>query len=403
MVAAAWVGISEREFAIAVAQELGVEFADRVQVPALAELSTDMGGMLNMLRKVGAVPLTRDGQVVAFVAIDPAELRNLPIYDGSQSVAISTWSEISKALDQAERALNEEQVLRDQTALKERSKLIASIIEALMREAAAHGSTSVEVLRLDGRGRYQFVTPDGRQGAGSIRADVLGDLFSYLQLFYQAGYLSPKRGEVLIRPIGQESAVRLSWAQPISKLPEATLALDLRTDRSSDDPHSQERGKEDKTPSETSPDLQSTAKEIDGPPSSSSQVRVPILVVDDNPMFCRVLERLLRRDGFEPQFAANGEEALSLLSGFKSYAPKAIVSDLHMPVMNGEEFLRKVRSNTAFAAVPFIMLTSDEDVNAEVSLLARGADAFVSKNRDPRVLCAHIRRLTRSDSILEAA
>jgi two-component system NtrC family sensor kinase len=120
-------------------------------------------------------------------------------------------------------------------------------------------------------------------------------------------------------------------------------------------------------------------------------------------MFCRVLERLLRRDGFEPQFAANGEEALSLLSGFKSYAPKAIVSDLHMPVMNGEEFLRKVRSNTAFAAVPFIMLTSDEDVNAEVSLLARGADAFVSKNRDPRVLCAHIRRLTRSDSILEAA
>jgi hypothetical protein len=49
------------------------------------------------------------------------------------------------------------------------------------------------------------------------------------------------------------------------------------------------------------------------------------------------------------------------------------------------------------------MLTSDDDVDAELQLLASGADAFVSKGKDPRVLTAQVRRLLRRPSLEEAA
>lgn len=130
---------------------------------------------------------------------------------------------------------------------------------------------------------------------------------------------------------------------------------------------------------------------------------MPILVVDDNPMFCRVLERLLERDGFEPHFAPNGSVAWERLASATEFRPRAIVCDLHMPLMNGQELLDKVRSQTWLSDVPFIMLTSDDDVDAELALLARGADAFVSKAKDPRVLCAHIRRLSQRIALQEAA
>jgi DNA-binding response OmpR family regulator len=128
-----------------------------------------------------------------------------------------------------------------------------------------------------------------------------------------------------------------------------------------------------------------------------------ILVVDDNLMFGRVLEKLLKREGFEPSFAGNGAEAYERLTQLVNFVPRVIVCDLHMPVMNGKEFLTRLRADERFKSVPVIMLTSDEDIEAEVGLLESGADAFVSKSKDPRVLCAQIRKLARRADLREAA
>ena len=49
------------------------------------------------------------------------------------------------------------------------------------------------------------------------------------------------------------------------------------------------------------------------------------------------------------------------------------------------------------------MLTSDDGVEAEVAALETGADALVSKTKDPRVLCAQVLRLSKSGSLQEAA
>jgi DNA-binding response OmpR family regulator len=71
--------------------------------------------------------------------------------------------------------------------------------------------------------------------------------------------------------------------------------------------------------------------------------------------------------------------------------------------MNGRELLARLKNDERFKQIPVVMLTSDDDVDAELQLLASGADAFVSKGKDPRVLTAQVRRLLRRPSLEEAA
>ena len=71
--------------------------------------------------------------------------------------------------------------------------------------------------------------------------------------------------------------------------------------------------------------------------------------------------------------------------------------------MNGKDFLQRVKSDERFSSIPVVMLTSDEDVEAELSLLSSGAAAFLSKSKDPRVLSAQIQKLTRGGVLQEAA
>jgi CheY-like chemotaxis protein len=141
---------------------------------------------------------------------------------------------------------------------------------------------------------------------------------------------------------------------------------------------------------------------------ASSEVRqttepVPVLVVDDNPMFCRVLERLLKRENCEVSFAENGVQALEKLTTLIAFTPKVIICDLHMPKMNGREFVSRLKEDPRFRNIPVIMLTSDDGVDAELSMLEVGADALISKSKDPRVLCAQVIRLSKMLALQEAA
>jgi CheY-like chemotaxis protein len=130
---------------------------------------------------------------------------------------------------------------------------------------------------------------------------------------------------------------------------------------------------------------------------------VPVLVVDDNPMFCRVLERLLKRENCEVSFAENGKEAIEKLTTLIAFVPKVIICDLHMPKMNGREFVSRLKEEPRLRHIPVIMLTSDDGVDAELSMLEVGADALISKSKDPRVLCAQVLRLSKLSALQEAA
>jgi CheY-like chemotaxis protein len=403
VLAAAWVGVSEKEFTLAAAQELKVDYHERVPVPELPQQPQDARALLAALRKVGVVPVMEGGSIVRFIAVDPAEVRALPMYDGSVPIGLGAWSDIARALDAAERRVIEDEALQDQSALERRTKLSESLIETIVHEAATHGARSVEIVSSEDRARYQFTTRDGRCGVGNIRQDVIGDITTFLSRYQGSCFVSPKRGEVLVRSLGATGNVRLSWGElettrpqlPSSLPPPSTLgpvAAELPG------PKSQEM-----LPAPVNEDGVVEVPHAARGSESPRGGRLPVLVVDDNPMFCRVLERLLERDGFEPHFAPNGSVAWERLSNASGFKPRAVVCDLHMPLMNGQELLDRVRGQSWLSEVPFIMLTSDDDVDAELALLARGADAFVSKAKDPRVLCAHIRRLSQRVALQEAA
>jgi CheY-like chemotaxis protein len=385
----------------AAAQELKVEFNERVPVPEFGKSPADTRVCLAALRKVGAVPVMESGQIIRFIAVDPAEVRSLPMYDGRTPVGLGTWSDIVRALDLAERRLAEEEALRDQGVLQERSKLSESLVEMILNEVAAHGARSVEIVFSEERSSYQFTTRDGRCGVGNIRRDVIGDINAFLGRFQGSCYRSSKRGEVLVRSLGAAGNLRLSWGEgEITEYPAIPALPSVNSEHSAPQQIALPSSEPPPQPIQKASDR---AKESNESDLKTSHTRLPILVVDDNPMFCRVLERLLERDGFEPHFAPNGAAAWEKLSSASVFQPRAIICDLHMPVMNGQELLDRIRGDARLSAVPFVMLTSDDDVHAELSLLARGADAFVSKSKDPRVLCAHIRRLSERFTLQEAA
>jgi len=82
-----------------------------------------------------------------------------------------------------------------------------------------------------------------------------------------------------------------------------------------------------------------------------------ILVVDDEPLWRRVLDRRLRTAGYEVECVANGALALRRLSGVDPL-PDLILTDLFMPEAGGYEVCAGVRGNPRLATIPIIMMSS---------------------------------------------
>lgn len=118
---------------------------------------------------------------------------------------------------------------------------------------------------------------------------------------------------------------------------------------------------------------------------------IDVVLVDDNDAFGAIVERFLGKNNVTSKRFRNGLEAFSWISSGEGL-PKAIVTDLHMPVMNGFELVRKL-SASEFSAIPIVVLTSDEDPEAEISMIKDGVETFVKKNQDPRLLCLHVQRI----------
>ncbi len=100
-----------------------------------------------------------------------------------------------------------------------------------------------------------------------------------------------------------------------------------------------------------------------------------VLVVDDSRVIRRLLVEILELSGFETCSACDGWEALEV---FQREQPDLLISDLHMPKMNGFELTRKVR---VFSDVPILILTagSDNMVDDRAAAIDAGADSFLMK------------------------
>lgn len=126
-------------------------------------------------------------------------------------------------------------------------------------------------------------------------------------------------------------------------------------------------------------------------------IKAKVLLIDDSLTYRSVVTEILKEKGFDVCTQANGDEALRFLAK-ENYQPDLIICDVHMPVLNGAEFVKKMRDFGA--STPILMLTSDENSSTEIMLAEIGADACVKKSEDPQILIAWCRRLTRKLSLI---
>lgn len=97
-----------------------------------------------------------------------------------------------------------------------------------------------------------------------------------------------------------------------------------------------------------------------------------ILAVDDEPHMRRLLEISLRQAGYRALSAGNGREALALID---AQQVDLIVSDLHMPGMNGLQLLESVRKQ--YERLPFIMVTAQGEIRTAVEAMKLGASDYI--------------------------
>jgi two-component system response regulator ResD len=114
-----------------------------------------------------------------------------------------------------------------------------------------------------------------------------------------------------------------------------------------------------------------------------------ILVVDDDVTVAEVVERYLRREGFEVETVHDGRVALDRAL---ARPPDLVVLDLMLPGIDGLDVCRRLR---ALAPVPIIMLTARGDEGDRIVGLELGADDYVAKPFSPKELVARVRAVLR--------
>lgn len=114
-----------------------------------------------------------------------------------------------------------------------------------------------------------------------------------------------------------------------------------------------------------------------------------IMLVEDDARLADLVKEYLADYEFEVDVVCRGDQALDR---FRTTQPDAVVLDLMLPGLDGMVVCRQIRE---ISNVPLLILTAREDKFDEVSGLEQGADDYVNKPIQPRVLLARLRALVR--------
>lgn len=118
-----------------------------------------------------------------------------------------------------------------------------------------------------------------------------------------------------------------------------------------------------------------------------------IVVVDDTTSNRQLYSKLLTLAGYQVRCAATGSESLRLIAEEK---PDLVLLDYMMPGMNGVEVLQHLRSGSATRDVPVIILTASVSTEDIGNALGSGANDYISKPVDSRILLTRIRSIIRA-------
>lgn len=124
-----------------------------------------------------------------------------------------------------------------------------------------------------------------------------------------------------------------------------------------------------------------------------------LLLIDDDESTLLIVSKYLNKSGYKTHTAKNGQDAISILNNEKNIS--LVIVDVVMPVMDGVEFCRFVRSNEHYRHVPILMLTAMSDITDKFMGFDAGADDYLTKPFEPLELLLRVQALLKRTRILE--
>ena len=124
----------------------------------------------------------------------------------------------------------------------------------------------------------------------------------------------------------------------------------------------------------------------------SADVKMRILIVEDDPALIELLKYNIEAEGFETTIVDDGDNAMAAI---EDEQPDLIVLDWMLPNTSGIEICRQIRQNQSSKELPVIMLTARNEEADRIRGLKTGADDYVVKPFSPKELLARIDALMR--------
>lgn len=115
-----------------------------------------------------------------------------------------------------------------------------------------------------------------------------------------------------------------------------------------------------------------------------------ILIVEDTEDNRQIMRDLLTNAGFEIVEAHDGEAAVAAAAEFR---PDLIMMDIQLPILDGYEAIRRIKSDPTLRPIPIIAVTSYALSGDEERARAAGCDGYIAKPFSPRQLLASVREL----------
>ena len=144
------------------------------------------------------------------------------------------------------------------------------------------------------------------------------------------------------------------------------------------------------------PDLLETDVSDGDPDPGAIELVFTVLIVEDNAEVLTLLKRVFNTD-YRVFMAKNGQEGLELA---RELQPDIVISDVVMPMMDGYELCRQLKSNYITSHIPIILLSAKTSEEHQVEGFEFGADAYMTKPFNGEVLKSHIKSIITSRKIL---
>ena len=118
-----------------------------------------------------------------------------------------------------------------------------------------------------------------------------------------------------------------------------------------------------------------------------------VLIVDDSPSMRSVVRRVLEMSGLPVESCHEAEHGAEALSIMLRNPVDVVLTDINMPVMNGEQFLSRIRGHDPFAHIPVLVVSTDASHQRIRRMLELGASGYLSKPFFPEALRSEIERV----------